>query len=32
MTQVPLSENDDVVNALPAERANQTLGIAILPG
>ena len=32
MTQVPLPEHDDVVKALPADRANQTLRIAILPG
>ena len=32
MTQVALSENDDLVKALPADRANQTLRVAILPG
>jgi hypothetical protein len=31
MTQVPLPEQDDVVKALPTERAYQTLRIAILP-
>ena len=31
VTQVPLSDHDDVVKALPADRANQTLRIAILP-
>ena len=32
MTQMPLSEYDDVVQALPADRADQTLRIPILPG
>jgi len=32
MTQVPLPEYDHMVKALPADRANQTLCIAILPG
>lgn len=32
MTQVPLSEKDDMVKALPPDRADQTLRIAILPG
>jgi hypothetical protein len=31
MTQALLSEDDDVVKALPTDRANQTLCIAILP-
>ena len=31
MAQVPLSEHDDMVKALPADRADQTLRIAILP-
>ena len=31
MAQVPLPEHDDVVKALPAERADQTLRITILP-
>ena len=32
MPQVPLAEHDDMVKALPADRANQALRIAILPG
>ena len=32
MTQVPLSENDDVVKAFLADRADQALRTAILPG
>ena len=32
MTQVPLSEKGDMVKALPPDRADQTLRIAILPG
>ena len=32
MPQVPLSEHDHMVKALPPDRANQTLCIAILPG
>jgi hypothetical protein len=32
MTQVSLSEHNDVVKALPADRADQTLRVAILPG
>ena len=32
MTQVPLPEYDHMVKALPADRADQTLRIAVLPG
>jgi hypothetical protein len=32
MTQVPLSEYHDVVEALSSNRLNQTLRIAVLPG
>ena len=31
MTQMPLPEHDDVVKALPADRADQTLSMAVLP-
>src|SRR4051794_9607369 len=32
MTQVSLPEHSDVVEALPSDRANQPLRVAILPG
>jgi len=32
MTQVPLPEHHDVVEALPSDRADQTFRIAVLPG
>jgi hypothetical protein len=32
MTQVPLPEHDDVVKALPADRADQTFRTTILSG
>jgi hypothetical protein len=32
MTQVPLPEHHDVVEALPADRPDQTFRIAVLPG
>jgi len=31
VAQVPLAEHDDMVKTLPADRADQALGIAILP-
>src|SRR5258705_3059604 len=31
VAQVPLAEHDDMVKTFPADRADQTLGIAILP-
>ena len=31
VTQVPLPKHDDVVKAFPADRADQTLRMAILP-
>ena len=32
MTQVPLPEHHDVVEALPSDRPDQTFRIAVLPG
>ena len=31
VAQVPLAEHNDMVKALPADRADQALGIAVLP-
>jgi hypothetical protein len=31
MTQVPFSKDNDVVKALPADRADQALRVAVLP-
>jgi hypothetical protein len=31
MTEVPLSEHDDVVKAFPSDRTDQSFGTSILP-